>query len=786
MQVPRIGGETGDLRIYIPKALEFRRLAKLAYSASRQIDDGVVMNDAHVFALLEYFEFLAPDQFKNVVGPGLAAEFSTVTEHEFPLEILKQKSQLLTLLLDHTSMFAAAFCRHSEEEPHCYREWKRFRKENSQGEEPDAFACLSANFAHAMTLGQSPSITRSKIHLLKHCILRRTAEVLRELGYHPEDHLREIRPEQGPSPAQLLALQVFVLSKGGPDDAIRHAGKITTSEEATFLCWASRDAFVQHVLEQWQWLKPALYDDSPDAHPPKRCDGLLHANWKNGSGGPSGLAKRELPRRAGIDECFPCVLGDSEVQRFAPVSIMMIGRHGVGKASFLRTLTQRLNQGEAMLSEELSLAPAEAPEFSEAAPGQDAPPGSCSGAQPSGYDMLVCNRREPQVARWMRVSLTNPQKDLEEESVPGSGTSPEFLKALRSAKGLMFFVDERYFADLLTGNSFSANRRKTTRAPARDAAELGAWFTRVLQAYFDVNRDAMHLPIALIVNKADLLLGSEHLQGLDQPFLIANETKMELVHSGVQNPAEPQDVFGRLRYCIRHAPGNSKDLNNQALIFELLERFRGFITAALDHTFRFQIFLTSSAPSAEGGRELQFGVWEATKWLVNQLEPAYRTQIEDQLRQDRLQLEQLKNDIEKAMLSDTEAYLDFENACRKKQSRVASKVHLGILDSVLGRDPTTTGKRIDSARERMRTALQEAFSLAQLHRSAFSADPVPFTARRRMVQEALHRLDRQIEYLQQWQDQLRHKDAVPFLRSEMGKKTPARQLADVAQERFAS
>ena len=82
-------------KIYIPKSVAFQRAAKLASSASRQIDNGVPLNEAHVVALLEYFEFLAPEQFTSIIGPGLAAEFSAVTEHEFPLGLLKERAPLL-------------------------------------------------------------------------------------------------------------------------------------------------------------------------------------------------------------------------------------------------------------------------------------------------------------------------------------------------------------------------------------------------------------------------------------------------------------------------------------------------------------------------------------------------------------------------------------------------------------------------------------------------------------------------------------------------------------------
>ena len=203
-------------KIYIPKAVAFQRAARLASSAARQIDNGVPLNEAHVVALLEYFEFLAPEQFTSIIGPGLAAEFSAVTEHEFPLGLLKERAPLLHLLLDHTSMFAGAFLHDGEDDPRCYREWKRVRQEGLPSGQFSGYSCLASNITMAMTLGQSPMFADSKVQLLKHRILRRTAEILLATGYESEEHLRQILPAQGPDSAQLLAIQVSCVVEAGP------------------------------------------------------------------------------------------------------------------------------------------------------------------------------------------------------------------------------------------------------------------------------------------------------------------------------------------------------------------------------------------------------------------------------------------------------------------------------------------------------------------------------------------------------------------------------------------
>jgi hypothetical protein len=220
-------------------------------------------------------------------------------------------------------------------------------------------------------------------------------------------------------------------------------------------------------------------------------------------------------------------------------------------------------------------------------------------------------------------------------------------------------------------------------------------------------------------------------------------------------PKEPSTPFDRLRHCIRYNPLNSRDRKTQHLIFQLSEGFRGFISAALGQTYRFQIFLTSSiVPIGESRDRFPVGVWQVVRWMVNQLEPVYRAQSDLQLDHDRAALEQLRRDISGALLRDKEAYADFELAAKLKEERVAAKMQLRLVDKVLARDPETTEKRMESAKKRMAVALEEAFGLADFKPISAAADPAPFTIRRRMAYAARARLEEQIVYLTEWRERL--------------------------------
>src|SRR5262249_7261052 len=126
------------------------------------------------------------------------------------------------------------------------------------------------------------------------------------------------------------------------------------------------------------------------------------------------------------------------------------------------------------------------------------------GANPSTtrtekYNLLVRDAQDPEVARWMRLRLT----DYSGAELCQPSLTPELLKNLRAARALLFLVDHRSLPDLLPHDALPV----TAGDNQRDAEELAAQYTRILQRYFDVNKDSLHLPVGLVVNKSDLLLG---------------------------------------------------------------------------------------------------------------------------------------------------------------------------------------------------------------------------------------------------------------------------------------
>jgi len=209
---------------------------------------------------------------------------------------------------------------------------------------------------------------------------------------------------------------------------------------------------------------------------------------------------------------------------------MLIGGPGVGKTAFLCALANHLNCALGKVREGVYLESSDLQElwYLMREKCELGTISSTSGA--TSYNLLVRDAQDPEVARWMRLRIT----DYNGEQVGGQTLTPEFLKNLRTARGLLFFVDDRNFPDLLPKGGVAG----LAGGDHKDTAELAARYTRILQRYFDVNKDVLHVPVGLVVNKADVLLGLTNLLSLNPPSLIPERTKMELVHTGLRVQAE--------------------------------------------------------------------------------------------------------------------------------------------------------------------------------------------------------------------------------------------------------
>ena len=130
---------------------------------------------------------------------------------------------------------------------------------------------------------------------------------------------------------------------------------------------------------------------------------------------------------------------------------MLVGGPGVGKTTFLRALVRGLHCARGQLGEGMCLESTDLQELGNLL-GEKSESGThTSKAEAASYNFRVRDEGDPEVARWMRLQFT----DYNGEQIARRTIAPELLKNLRTARGLLFFVDERNFPDLLSNSRVS-------------------------------------------------------------------------------------------------------------------------------------------------------------------------------------------------------------------------------------------------------------------------------------------------------------------------------------------
>ena len=300
--------------------------------------------------------------------------------------------------------------------------------------------------------------------------------------------------------------------------------------------------------------------------------------------------------------------------------------------------------------------------------------------------------------------------------------APEILRNLRRARGLLFFVDESAFPDLLSNSGVACG---ITATGHKDAADLAARYTRILQRYFEVNKDALHLPVALVVNKADLLMGGT--------TCFRSTPRSSYPRKRKWNWSTRDYRCKRMRRTLFRGCGVVYTITLQsvgiakisALVFELIEQFKGFIAAAMCHTYRFQIFLISSLVfKNENGQSFPYGVWDVITWMFNQLDPVYRLQANESIERACRELEEMRILLSTSIFRDHEAHTAYLTAVAQLK-QVMTKMRVNILERFLQ-------NRIEHASQRMQAALGDALALAELPAISDTTDPAPFILRRRV------------------------------------------------------
>jgi hypothetical protein len=304
------------------------------------------------------------------------------------------------------------------------------------------------------------------------------------------------------------------------------------------------------------------------------------------------------------------------------VPLMLVGPTKVGKTSYLLALAKLFSSPTPLRTAfgEFSFAMGDGlEELRERLGGRhDALEDPERTAALSDYDFSVTfTSGETASPLRMRFSVA----DYRGEDIEAGKHAPELKKRIEAARAFLFFVDGR---DVGIPSS----------AAQQDAAKKRAIrYVNILKVARASGEDRLrHVPVALVVNKADVIFG-EALP--DRPFLIDPRTAPEAIHAG--RAGDGRAPFERLRECVRQDPMNNLTLAVQRFAWTVLRDFEKFLTEVLGITYRYQVFTTASrqpTPDLVAERDVfPYGVLQPLGWLVQQLAVPYLHQLDRELTQ---------------------------------------------------------------------------------------------------------------------------------------------------------
>ena len=657
--------------LLIPEARRFFGLAeKLRDCLDAETGDASCVNGSTAGlseAVREYFAFFSEDaRREDLVGPGLAAELNTVMEVCFPIrsswtprserfggEYSEDYWRLRDLVADLSALFSKVFFP-VEDGPRSYfvawREWRQ--KENFT-----EYDCLFETNA--------PTVVSSTLFSndLKYQLLRLMGSILLQYDYDPAPEIRKIDRTRPLDPMGLLHLQVQQLS-GDPIEEIDETDTLPEDcIEAALLYWAANDELCSELFCRWDWYHPVDFDTPISSE--ERASLLrelgsrgddLYETWIQGDV-PSGIARslmvvdakdsREAPVVADLSEAGSPVVGavtssagnGTELclplpgQRYAfdPTRFAMFGPSEVGKTSYLCSLAEEIIRrrpfGNCALGADHQLIRLHG-EFLEGCR-----KGECSDTvEYSQYGVSVGRADAPTKQRMNIVTTDFRGGHSRFDQFPS-----ELEEIVYSARGFLFFVDDRFF---------SLDPSEETRD---DAQRWSEWCAHLLRQFHIRNPDVKHIPIALVINKADRILGDELLLVKDRPYLLRDSLELPLLtglplQNRVPEGGQVADKgYDRLWQAVVQDLEMNRHGKIQRLARQALSLFRQFFEEVQKITYRYQIFLGVSVlpsdlkDSTESAMR-PLGVRETFSWLSGSLFDTFESQARDVLHRDRAAL----------------------------------------------------------------------------------------------------------------------------------------------------
>ena len=643
------------LNLCTVEAREFFHLAQTLQTALEASEQNGLIK-----ALEDYFRFLRDDRICRKPAIGIQAEVNAVLRHFFPIvtgaaapaphpagvavepEATDAPAQALSdravradkdpsgayqaLIKDLSALFVKLYMVDSESDPMVYHayydEWSRRQSQQDLADRVKRHVDFVIRGAEKL----------EDKFAAKAVILGIMGDILVELQYKDQalayiekdmDRRRQV------TPLGLLCYEIL------------RRFDFEETDQPSLLYWSANDEFARYLFSSWGWLKPVDFytpltaDERQDMEKIGRDDDL-YRKWKNVNN-PNGRG------RDGAYGVFPLARWESAIHSepedghvdFEPVPILLIGLKEVGKSTYLWALTDELQRYNSPRHINIS---SNALQEYYSRHRDSWLQGDCSTTlKCESYQVkLGLEGALPGVSD-LRVLMTDT---IGGDVNPNEGL-PDTLKTLISkARGILFFLDSRDFRP----------DRLDSEDPSdfQDLTMITNWYARILNHFCATNLGTVHIPIGVVINKADLIMGDDVLK-LRRQQLIDDNVERLLFHlplNRVKADGRPTDPLSLLRQCMMEDLENNRTLKSQRMIRILFNHAGNFLHKILATTYRFQIFTTVSL-SPMANKAFPVGVLESFNWMVEELYRSFTYQAVPIIENHISELKKIKSEIER-------------------------------------------------------------------------------------------------------------------------------------------
>lgn len=352
--------------------------------------------------------------------------------------------------------------------------------------------------------------------------------------------------------------------------------------------WASQDKFVDYMARQWKWtwqndyLTPVAWGEKGQLIEASELYRSLTEGQTQLGVGRSFLEHQEHRLK-------------KPTELFKPIPIFILGRSGVGKSSFLTAINYEVANRPTDLTRKLTFGQ-QLQAFYDASQSSWMEGNTIPTASYANFDF------------WQDVDVVG----FCTYDYRGGDAEPQHWEAslqemFRTARGIIFMLDDD---DLQSAEKMRAR---------------ASWSRTILDYWRNSNPHARHVPVAVVINKVDLVM-PEAMSSLRRSALLPDGFQPSFVEQyalsryTVESP-EFSSPIGRLKDCLLHDPGNNVHPRLQDLLGNLLEYFGQFFSRVLDVSYNYQIFLMSSRAPAKGtASPTPWGVVQPLLWMTDILQ----------------------------------------------------------------------------------------------------------------------------------------------------------------------